>query len=452
MTNLTDTATYDAGVYQIATTDAVQGGAGGIANKAAQNLANRTAYLKAQVDALNTTTSGLAPIASPAFSGSPTAPTPALSDRSTKLANTNFAHAVIDGVAAKDVSGASNVTLTVDEAANGILDLYGTITANIAVLVPATSKSWIVRNRTGGAFTVTVRTAAGGGINVAQNKTRELWCDATNVLESSNDFTSPALTGSPTAPTPATADSSTLVATTAFTQAAVGSAIAATSTGWSTGDVKATLKAAADSGWIMMDDGTVGDGSSGASTRANADCQALFTLLWNNIADANCPVVGGRGASAAVDWAAHKKITLPKTLGRALAFAGSGASLSARTLAAAVGEEAHTLTTGEMPSHSHTGATVAGGAHAHGGTTTANGAHSHGSVPLTTPDVDRGASGGASSFSLDDFGQTDVQGTHNHNISTDTHAGHQHGITSEGGGAAHNNMQPSVFMNFMVKL
>jgi len=49
MANLTETATFDAGVYQIETTDLVLGGAGAIANGQAQALANRTAYLKANL-------------------------------------------------------------------------------------------------------------------------------------------------------------------------------------------------------------------------------------------------------------------------------------------------------------------------------------------------------------------------------------------------------------------
>ncbi len=50
MANLTESATYDAGVYQIETSDAVIGGPTGISNKGAKNLANRTAYLKAHMD------------------------------------------------------------------------------------------------------------------------------------------------------------------------------------------------------------------------------------------------------------------------------------------------------------------------------------------------------------------------------------------------------------------
>jgi hypothetical protein len=54
MANLPETASYDAGVYQLETTDPVIGGADGVDNAGARNLANRTAYLKAHVDLLET--------------------------------------------------------------------------------------------------------------------------------------------------------------------------------------------------------------------------------------------------------------------------------------------------------------------------------------------------------------------------------------------------------------
>lgn len=122
---------------------------------------------------------------------------------------------------------------------------------------------------------------------------------------------------------------------------------------FSTGDAKITLKTTADSGWIIMDDGTIGSGASAASTRANDDCQDLFTLLWNNIADADAPVVTGRGATAAADWAANKKITLTKQLGRALAVAGAGATLTARALGHKDGAETVVIAAGALPTHTH---------------------------------------------------------------------------------------------------
>jgi hypothetical protein len=105
------------------------------------------------------------------------------------------------------------------------------------------------------------------------------------------------------------------------------------------GDFLLTLSSAARTGWVQVDDGTLGNAGSGATTRANADCASLFAVLWA-MPDAICPVLpGGRGVDAATDFAANKTIGLTKMLGRALAVAGTGAGLSARALGSAVGAE-----------------------------------------------------------------------------------------------------------------
>lgn len=49
MANLSETATYAAGIYLIKTTDPVEGGVEGISNRQARQLANRTAYLKSRI-------------------------------------------------------------------------------------------------------------------------------------------------------------------------------------------------------------------------------------------------------------------------------------------------------------------------------------------------------------------------------------------------------------------
>ena len=59
MANLAESAVYDAGVYQLEVTDQVSGGATGLANLPQKSLANRTAYLKAQVDGLVSGTTGI---------------------------------------------------------------------------------------------------------------------------------------------------------------------------------------------------------------------------------------------------------------------------------------------------------------------------------------------------------------------------------------------------------
>lgn len=157
-----------------------------------------------------------APLASPAFTGTATAQTPALGDNSTRLATTAFVNSISAGLLTKSVAGGANVTLTADEAANGIIILTGAITANIQVIIPAVGNRLIVANRTTGAFTVTVKTAAGTGIVVAQNTNETLFCDGTNVLSAQTDFTDVVLQGNPTTSTQAASDNSTRIATTAF--------------------------------------------------------------------------------------------------------------------------------------------------------------------------------------------------------------------------------------------
>jgi len=49
MANVTETSTFDAGIYQLETTDPVEGGALGVANYQAKGLANRTKWLYDQL-------------------------------------------------------------------------------------------------------------------------------------------------------------------------------------------------------------------------------------------------------------------------------------------------------------------------------------------------------------------------------------------------------------------
>lgn len=230
MANLPEVVQYDSGVYQIETTDPVVGGVNGISNAPLKNLTNRTAYLKAHIDALESAATGFAPINSPALTGTPTAPTQALGDSSTKIATTQWVQSTIGGRLSKSVAGNTNVTLTAVEAGNAILEFTGALTGNIAVIVPTSpTRSWIVKNSTSGAFTLTVKTAAGSGVVVTQGKTGAVYTDGTNVLACHNDYTDIAMTGVPTAPTAAVGTNTTQIATTAFVQALLSSSVPAAS-------------------------------------------------------------------------------------------------------------------------------------------------------------------------------------------------------------------------------
>ena len=85
-----------------------------------------------------------------------------------------------------NVGGAADVTLTSAQAQNIIQQYTGVLTGNINVIVPNTVQLYYVFNNTSGAFTLTVKTAAGTGIQVAQGTHAILYCDGTNVV---NGFT-----------------------------------------------------------------------------------------------------------------------------------------------------------------------------------------------------------------------------------------------------------------------
>ena len=251
---------------------------------------------------------------------------------------------------------------------------------------------------------------------------------------------SPVFIGNPTAPTPSPGDSDKSIATTEFVaQAVVGVS------GFSTGDVKLTFKSIADAGCVLANDGSIGDASSGATARANADTRSLFIHMWDHISDVYCPVylgttTPGRGTSAANDFAAHKTLRLPLALGRALAVAGSGYQLSGRALGQFNGEENHTLIAGEQASMP----VGAMGVSASGPVT----------ATLRTLNNDTGAPVPGNRMLKQEMGgdqfsptYTDLAVTGTASVTGSTGAG-----TAAGGGQPHNNMPPTSFMNVMVKL
>lgn len=109
MANLPETPQWEEGVYQIEVSDPVLGGPDGISNRQAKQLASRTSYLKQKVEKGGTDLAAhiaaadphtqYAPKASPTFTGTPTAPTPAANDNSKKLVTTEFVARAIAALA-----------------------------------------------------------------------------------------------------------------------------------------------------------------------------------------------------------------------------------------------------------------------------------------------------------------------------------------------------------------
>lgn len=188
-----------------------------------------------------------------------------------------------------------------------------------------------------------------------------------------------------------------------------------------TGTVIATILTAAPAGWLMFNGDTLGSATSGA-TRASATHKNLFLALWASFTNTDAPVSGGRGASAAADWAANKTITLPDLRGRSIIGTGTGSGLTARTHGAKVGAETHTLAEAEMPLHGHPFRASYASAGTASSTTTGG---------LMTNTVNAGNQAAFTGTPANTQGQQ---------------------IGGTGGGGAHNNMQPSMALNWIVKI
>ena len=97
-----------------------------------------------------------------------------------------------------------------------------------------------------------------------------------------------------------------------------------------TGDVRTSLNSFYPFGWVPMNDGTLGNGSSNATARANTDTWPLFALIWNAFSALSVnsaslvPIytsagsLSTYGASAYADWTANKAIALTQMMGKVI--------------------------------------------------------------------------------------------------------------------------------------
>ena len=81
------------------------------------------------------------------------------------------------------VPGSGNYTLVGTELNRVAYRFTGILTGNRTIIVPATVQQYWVDNRTTGAYTFTIKTAAGLGVSIASGPRAILYCDGTDVLD-----------------------------------------------------------------------------------------------------------------------------------------------------------------------------------------------------------------------------------------------------------------------------
>jgi microcystin-dependent protein len=245
-----------------------------------------------------------------------------------------------------------------------------------------------------------------------QSAVEELNGNVEELNGSKAPLASPAFTGEPTAPTAAPETNTTQIATTAFVKVANDTLMVATAP--MPGELKAIAGASvpswAEGQWLLCDGTAV-------SRTIYADLFGAIGETWG----------AGDGATT---------FNLPDLRGRTLVgldnmggsaanrVTASGSGIDGDTLGASGGEETHDLTINEMPSHNH-GVNDPGHTHPTG-------------VNLNTTNAT--AAGSYSDF-------VRVRNEAGATASATT------GITigNNGGGEAHNNMQPSAMVNYLIK-
>ncbi len=176
------------------------------------------------------------------------------------------------------------------------------------------------------------------------------------------------------------------------------------------GDTKFSVVGQDHMGWLKCD-------GRGLST---TDYNFLFQVIGYSF--------GGSGST----------FNLPDSQGRVPGAVGMNTDVIGREtthhLGDLSGEEVHLLSIKEMPAHKHGSLDVTGNTNGDG-VTASVGNHSHGINVVNASLVVTG--GGPNDDVVQGSGSTDAAGAHNHTIG------------STGGGAVHNNMQPTIFIGNM---
>lgn len=253
MANLPEVIEFTAGIYQIETSDPVLGGVNGVTNVPLKALTNRTAWLKGQVDSLNTAISSAVSAATlQAELNKLSYKAPALAATTTNITLSGLQ--TIDGVAlvvgnrvlvraqstaaqngiylaqtsawtrAEDMNADTEIqpgVAVVVTSGTTYADTVWTLSTDGTITIGTSAQAWRCLTENTALLGVPTAPTATFGTSTTQIATTAFVAAQTAPLA---PLASPTFTGNPAAPTPAQFDDDTSVATTAFVQRALGNA------------------------------------------------------------------------------------------------------------------------------------------------------------------------------------------------------------------------------------
>jgi len=322
------------------------------------------------------------------------------------------------------VMGDANYTLisgngVSDEARNAVLVITGTLTATRNVIVPTSNKFYAVRNATTGSQSIVVKTAAGTGVTLANGFTQLMYCDGTNVVLAS-------------IPVNATNGNVAIAG-----NATVGGNLSVTGTITAGGEsivppgvILEYGGAAAPTGWLLCNGAAV----------SRTTYAALFAIIGttygvgDNITTFNVPDRRDRvGVGSGLTY------TRGQTGGVVTATTSTDGAHNHTGNTGAT-----TLTTAQIPSHTHSGTTSTAGTHSHTVPTWGGPAADLGTISAARYD-----------FPFVGDVATSSAGAHNHTFTTDATGGggsHSHTITTDGSHShTVSTLQPYLASTFIIK-
>ena len=322
--------------------------------------------------------------------------------------NTNLGTLIeqaISGYVTQAVATGTDTTITIPNGATGVarnmfIELTGTGGASTNLIVPANKKLYFIYNNSTGA--VTVKVSGQTGVSVPAGRKVSLVCNGTDVVLATDYMVSPVFTGTPTAPTASVGTSTTQIATTAFVQQA-----------GLTGEIKMWATASAPSGYLFCD-------GTGVSTTTYASLFAIVGYTY-----------GGSGGT----------FNLPNFSGR-MPIGVNGTY----TLASTGGAATTTISSSNLPSHTHSFSATTGGANS-------SLSHQHNLIGSNDHYVADGGrpQGGAASYPFSLGGSTDY-GTYTTASGSLDHTHNLSGTTgSAGSGTAATTISPYLGIYYIIK-
>jgi microcystin-dependent protein len=356
------------------------------------------------------------------------------------ILNTNVIDLIDDAIAGYEIVSVSSTGIVLsdsngatDQSRNAALEFAGTLTANVTITIPSEEKTYFIRENTTGSFAVQMKTAAGNALTLSQGINSFIACDGTDIYEldsatSVNTFTANTLTATSITTSILAA---TDVSTTTLTATSITTSVVDASSITVTGNVSAAEYYGDGSNLtgIITPSDSIPSGSIFPYAGISEPSDYLFcygqTINRTTYSDLFTAIgttygVGDGSTTFALPDLRGRVVAGQDDMGGSSANRLTGASggVNGDVLGAAGGDEGHQLTEAELAAHTHSAGSY--------------------QTALPTQYDNEG-----NDFIIQTFTNQNQSGTTSFSITGSS--------GSIGSDAEHNNVQPTLILNYIIK-